>query len=106
MNTTDLADHLAAAQGLTKVAAKQAIDAVLHAIVDAAAKGDEISLAGFGKFKVTSREAHPGRNPATGDVITIAASKKLTFTPAKAVKDILNPVPKPKSGRKATKPKK
>jgi DNA-binding protein HU-beta len=45
---------------------------------------------GFGKFKVKETPAREGRNPATGETIKIAASKKLTFTPAKAVKDALN----------------
>jgi DNA-binding protein HU-beta len=102
MNITELADHLAAQQGLTKTNAKQAIEAVLAAITEAAVKGDEISLPGFGKFKVASRAAREGRNPATGATIKIAASKKLSFTPARAVKDALNPAPK----TKAAKPKK
>ena len=57
---------------------------------DAAAKGEEISLNGFGKFKVKASAEREGRNPSTGATITIAASKKLSFTPAKAVKDKLN----------------
>src|SRR6267154_945995 len=108
MNTSELADQLAAGQGLTKAAAKQAIESVVTAIINAATHGDEISLSGFGKFKVTSREAREGRNPATGAKIKIAASKKLSFTPAKAVKDALNPAPKKPTPRKkaATKAKK
>ena len=59
-------------------------------IVAAAAKGEEVSLAGFGKFKVKDSPAREGRNPATGEAMQIAASRKLTFAPAKAVKDALN----------------
>jgi DNA-binding protein HU-beta len=99
MNITDLADHLAEQQGLAKTNAKQAIETVLTAIVDAAVKGDEIALPGFGKFKVASRAAREGRNPATGATIKIAASKKLSFTPAKAVKDALNPAPRKKAAK-------
>jgi DNA-binding protein HU-beta len=107
MNTTELADQLATQEGLTKAGAKQAIEAVLAAIVDAATQGEEISLPGFGKFKVASRAARQGRNPATGATIKIAASKKLSFTPAKAVKDALNPAPKkPAPKKKAAKTKK
>lgn len=62
----------------------------MAAIVAAAAKGDEVSLTGFGKFKIKVKPAREGRNPATGETIQIAASKTLTFVPAKAVKDILN----------------
>lgn len=90
MNTAELADHIAAGHSLNKSQAKQVVEAVFAAIVDAAAKGDEVSVPGFGKFKVTSREARTGRNPATGETIQIAASKKLGFAPAKQVKDALN----------------
>ena len=65
------------------------LDAALNAIGQAAAAGDEINLPGFGKFKVKSMSERSGRNPATGEAITIAPSKKLTFTPAKALKDRL-----------------
>lgn len=90
MNNNDLADQLAAALGSTKADARKAVDLVFTAIADAAASGEEISLNGFGKFKVKSLAAREGRNPATGAAMTIAASRKLTFTPAKAVKDKLN----------------
>ena len=60
------------------------------AIADSASKGEEVSLNGFGKFKVKESPAREGRNPSTGATIQIAASKKLTFAPAKAVKDKLN----------------
>ena len=52
--------------------------------------GDEIAINGFGKFKVKATPERDGRNPSTGATIKIAASKKLTFAPAKAVKDRLN----------------
>jgi DNA-binding protein HU-beta len=90
MNNTELAEALTAAHELTKADARKLVDAVFRAIADAAAKGEEISLNGFGKFKVKDTPARDGRNPATGETITIKASKKLTFTPAKAVKDRLN----------------
>jgi DNA-binding protein HU-beta len=90
MNTADIADKLAAANGITKADAKKIVDGVFAAITDAAAAGDEISMPGFGKFKVKATEAREGRNPSTGAAIQIAASKKLAFTPAKALKDKLN----------------
>ena len=106
MNSSELVDHLAKEQGLTKTAAKQAVEAVIKAIIDVAAKGEETALSGFGKFKVTSRPAREGRNPATGASIKIAASKKLSFTPAKAVKDTLNPASGKPAKRKAVRAKK
>jgi DNA-binding protein HU-beta len=90
MNNSDLAEKLAAEAGITKADAKKAVDAVFVAIADAAAAGEEISLNGFGKFKVKDSPAREGRNPSTGETIQIAASKKLTFSPAKAIKDKLN----------------
>lgn len=90
MNNSELADTLAADHGIAKVDAKKLVDGVFAAIGDAAARGEEISLNGFGKFKVKDSPEREGRNPATGEVMTIKASKKLTFTPAKGVKDKLN----------------
>ncbi|MDH2129548.1 HU family DNA-binding protein [Sphingobium yanoikuyae] len=90
MNNSELAEALAAALGLTKADARQAVDSVFDLITDAAAKGEDISLNGFGKFKVKDSPAREGRNPATGETIAIKASKKLSFAPAKAVKDRLN----------------
>ncbi len=90
MNTADIAGVVAAEQGLDKAAAKRVIDATLKAITDSAVKGEEVSLPGFGKFKVQDRPAREGRNPATGATLTIAASRKISFTPAKALKDSLN----------------
>ena len=90
MNNSDLADAVAIELGLTKADARKAVDTVFSAIAVAAAKGDEISLNGFGKFKVKESASREGRNPSTGATIQIAASKKLGFAPAKAVKDKLN----------------
>jgi hypothetical protein len=58
-------------------------------IAAAAKEGDEVNLPGFGKFKVKDSEARQGRNPAIGETIEIAASRKLGFTPAKQVRDAL-----------------
>lgn len=90
MNNADLADTLANAQGITKADARKAVDGVFAAIADAAAKGDEVSINGFGKFKVKESAAREGRNPSTGATIQIAASKKVGFTSAKALKDKVN----------------
>jgi DNA-binding protein HU-beta len=90
MKTSELVDAVAAGQSAAKSDVKKIIDAAISAIADAAARGEEVSLNAFGKFKVKDSPARDGRNPATGAVISIAASKKLTFAPAKAVKDRLN----------------
>src|SRR3546814_14878161 len=89
MNHAELADRVAASLDLSKADARKAVDAVFAVIADAAAKGDEVSVSGFGKFKVKAAPAREGRNPSTGETIQIKASKKLGFSPAKAVKDRL-----------------
>jgi DNA-binding protein HU-beta len=86
----EIAEKIAAENSLTKIQAKAIVDGVFQAITDAATSGAETSIAGFGKFKVKDTPAREGRNPSTGATIAIAASKKLTFTPAKAIKDALN----------------
>lgn len=90
MNTTELVDTLAAGHGLTRADARKLIHTVLEAIVEAGARGEEIALSGFGKFRVRHSPARQVRNPATGEPIHIAASRKLTFAGAKAVRDRLN----------------
>jgi DNA-binding protein HU-beta len=90
MKTADLIDHVAREVGMEKSAAKKALDAVFGGIVDSAKKGEEVNLPGFGKFKVKDSPTRQGRNPATGETIEIAASKKLGFSPAKQVKDALS----------------
>lgn len=88
--TNEIADKIAADQNITKAQAKAIVESVLKQITDAAKAGAETNLPGFGKFKTKETPAREGRNPSTGAAIKIAASKKLTFTPAKAVKDALN----------------
>jgi len=90
MNISDLVTYVADQDGkITKTQAKTLVDSVFAAITSAAVKGEEVSLPGFGKFKVQNKPARTGRNPSTGAAIEIAASKKLVFQPAKALKDTL-----------------
>ncbi|MBM7045643.1 HU family DNA-binding protein [Rhizobium lusitanum] len=88
--TNEIADKIAADNSLTKVQAKGIVEAVFKAIADAAGSGAESSIPGFGRFKVKASPEREGRNPSTGATVKIAASKKLTFAPAKALKDVLN----------------
>jgi DNA-binding protein HU-beta len=89
MNNADLAERIAEEAGVPKSTAKSIVDSMFEQIRDAAAKGEEVSINGFGKFKVKDTPARSGRNPSTGEVIQIKASKKVTFTPAKALKDVV-----------------
>jgi DNA-binding protein HU-beta len=90
MNSTDLAEKVAQATGIPKTAASGAVEAVVQGIIDAAKAGDEVRVAGLGIFDVVTRDARPGRNPQTGESITIAASRALRFRAGKAAKDQLN----------------
>ena len=92
MNTNDLIERVATEHGVSKEHTKKLLDSAFSAIIAAASAGQEVTLAGFGRFKVADRAERQGRNPATGQVMTIAASKKLAFTPAKTIREALNPV--------------
>ena len=90
MTKNDLVERLAEEHELTKAFARELVDSVLETITAAAQKGEEVSLFGFGKFKVAERGARKGRNPRTGEAVKIAASKNLKFTPARSLKAGLN----------------
>ena len=89
MNIGELAKGVASATGSSEADAKKAITAVFDQIAGAAANGEEVSIAGFGKFSVKDRPERQGRNPATGAAMTSAASKKVSVTAAKGLKDKL-----------------
>ncbi|MDQ0839266.1 HU family DNA-binding protein [Sphingomonas faeni] len=89
MNIAELVKGVAGVTGTSETDAKAAVSAVFAQIAEAVAKGDEVAVPGFGKFTVKDRPEREGRNPGTGEAITIAASKKVTFTPAKGLKDKL-----------------
>ena len=89
MNTKDLVKRIADQHGAAEKQVRDVIDAALGGIMEAVAIGEDVSLPGFGKFKRKELPARQGRNPATGEAIQIAATSKVTFTPAKALKDRL-----------------
>jgi len=90
VNKNDLVAHVADAAGLSKTDATKAVDAVFEGIADSLKKGDEVRLVGFGTFAVAERAASEGRNPRTGEKISIPASKQPKFKPGKNLKDALN----------------
>lgn len=90
MNQSDLIAAVATKLGGSNADAKRALDAITETISASLKKGEEVAIAGFGKFSVKAREARQGRNPATGETIQIAASKSAGFSAAKALKDSLN----------------
>jgi DNA-binding protein HU-beta len=80
MNKSELIDTVAEEAGLTKADAAKALDAVTAAIVDAVANGDSVALIGFGTFKALARAAREGKNPKTGEKLTIAATTVPKFS--------------------------
>ena len=86
MTKADLVAQVAKRAGLTAKAAKDAVNAVFDAIADALKRGEKVVVTGFGTFVVRKRAARKGRNPQTGEEITIPATKTPGFTAGKALK--------------------
>jgi len=90
LNKAELVEAVAENADLTKAAATRAVDSVVAAITDALAKGEQVSLVGFGTFLVRERAARTGRDPRSGEPIQIKASKNPAFKAGKALKDAVN----------------
>jgi DNA-binding protein HU-beta len=90
MNKTELVDAIAKDCELSKVAAQRALESVLDHVVKTVTNGDSVQLVGFGTFASGNRAERIGRNPRTGEDITIAAAKTVKFSAGKAFKDALN----------------
>ena len=87
MNKRELAAQVAARTSLSQSDADAAMRAVFSAIADALASGETVTIAGFGAFSTRSRPARPGRNPRTGETITVAASTAPSFKAGKTLRD-------------------
>jgi DNA-binding protein HU-beta len=83
MNKAELIDKIAKDSGITKTQANEALDSFTNAVVASLKKGDRVTLVGFGTFSVSERSARNGRNPQTGEVIKIKASKSPKFKAGK-----------------------
>lgn len=90
MNKNELISEVADQAGLTKADAGKAVEAVFDTITAALKKSDDVRLVGFGTFSVTQRKASTGRNPRTGEPMTIAASTQPKFKAGKGLKDAVN----------------
>ena len=90
MKKSDIVGRVAKRMGLTRSAAEGAVDTVLESIAEALAKEEAVRIAGFGTFATKSRNARTGRNPGTGESVSIAASKAPSFKPGKALRDAVN----------------
>ena len=90
MNKSELIDQIASSADISKAKAGDALDAVTNSITRALARGDSVSLVGFGTFSVKNRAARTGRNPQTGATIMIQAARVPGFKAGKALKDAVN----------------
>jgi len=90
MTKSDFITKIAEKAHLSKKDTNKAIDAMIEVVTETLAKGEKIQLVGFGTFEVRKRAARVGRNPQTGEEITIPASNVPAFKPGKALKDAVN----------------
>ena len=79
-------DSVSTATGQTKAEVEKTFEAILDTAAQALASGERIEFRGFGIFAVKETKARTGRNPRTGETVTIAASRKATFRPSKELK--------------------
>ena len=90
MNKVELEAAVAASANLTKKDAKAAVEAVIDVITEELKAGNKVQIVGFGTFEAAERAERTGRNPQTGEEMTIAASRAPKFKAGKALKDALN----------------
>ncbi len=90
MNRSDIVNAVKEATDLSSRQADEAVASTFEHIANALARGESLSLVGFGSFVVRARAERAGRNPQTGEAITIAASNSVGFKPGKGLKDSVN----------------
>ena len=90
MKKFEMIEDLDTKTGLTKNECEKVFNATFEIFKDELAKGEKVSVAGFGTFKITERAARDGRNPLTGEKIKIKASKSVNFKLSTAIKDKIN----------------
>ena len=90
MNKTELVAAVAEQADISKKDAEKALKAFVDVVTEEMKKGEKVQLVGFGTFEVSERAAREGRNPRTGETMTIEASKTPKFKAGKALKDLVN----------------
>lgn len=90
MNKTELVASVAEKAGLTKKDAEKAVSALFTSVEEELIKGEKVQIIGFGTFEIKAREERKGRNPQSGEEITIPASKNPVFKAGKGLKDAVN----------------
>ena len=90
MNKTELVAAVAEQADISKKDAEKVLKAFVDVVTEEMKKGEKVQLVGFGTFEVSERAAREGRNPKTGETMTISASKSPKFKAGKALKDLVN----------------
>lgn len=90
MNKAELVAAIAEKTELSKKDSEKALKAFIDVVTEELKKGEKVQLVGFGTFETSKRAAREGRNPQTGETMTIAASKAPKFKAGKALKDMVN----------------
>ena len=90
LTKAELIDSVYEKVGFSKKEAAELVELVFETIKEELCKGGQIKISGFGKFRVRAKKARMGRNPQTGDAMTISARKVLTFTPSRILRDGIN----------------
>ena len=90
MNKQDIIDSMAEYADIPKTTAAKALDGFVTAVSQTLQEGGKVSIHGFGNFETSFRPERQGRNPRTGEAITISAATMPKFKPAKALKDQVN----------------
>lgn len=89
MNKSELIKKISESAGISQQQAKRALEAFIESVTVAIKRGERVSITGFGSFKLRERPARTGRNPQTGEIIEIRASKYLVFTAGKKLKSAI-----------------
>ena len=90
MTKADLVESVAKEAEMTKKDAEQLVEIIFDSIVNTLNKGEKIELRGFGSFRVRHRNARKGRNPKTGEAVSIPAKRVAYFKPGKDLKELIN----------------
>jgi DNA-binding protein HU-beta len=99
MNKAELVDAISEKAGVTKKEADAVLSAVIETIVASVADGEKVALVGFGSFEKRHRKEREGRNPKTGEAMTIAATSVPAFSAGKSFKEKVAPAPTPSKGK-------
>jgi integration host factor subunit alpha len=90
MTKADIVEKVYEKIGFSKKEASELVEMVFGSLKDRLVKGEKVKISGFGKFEVREKKSRIGRNPQTGDRITISARRVLNFSPSQVLKAMLN----------------